>query len=104
METSHRYNGVGFVEGGLHKDLNTSVSYIIRQNGVECDRLQPEAKDEVAGSAANTAEDCAVAVAPGTEIEDETTVAPPVEENDGLQSSRPEEDGSGNTEPGLHIP
>ncbi|XP_076607207.1 uncharacterized protein LOC143333143 [Chaetodon auriga] len=93
-ETSHRYNGVGFVEGGPHKELNTSATYVIRQHGVECNRLQPEAKDEVAASAANTAEDCEVALPPGAEIEEEKPVGPPVEDDDELQSSCLEEDGS----------
>ncbi|XP_049448139.1 HERV-H LTR-associating protein 2 [Epinephelus fuscoguttatus] len=108
METrsaSHRYNGVSFVVGGIHKGVNTSASYIIEEHGVECNsaQLQFEAQDEVTGSTPNTAEDCAVASPPGTEIEqEEKPVGPPAEGNDGSQSSSQERDGFGNTEPGLH--
>eukprot|EP00064_Thunnus_orientalis_P013894 superscaffoldBa00002328_g13935 len=100
---SHRYNGAGLV----HKDLNTTASYIIGQNGVECNRLQLqfEAQDELAGSMPKTAEDCPVDVPAGTKIEqEEKPVGPPVVGNDGLESSSLDKDGFGNIEPGLQIP
>ncbi|XP_051258157.1 HERV-H LTR-associating protein 2 [Dicentrarchus labrax] len=70
---SHRHNGAGFVEGGLHKDLNATASYIIGQHGVECNRLelQFEAQDELTDSTPNTAEDCTVALPAGAKIEPE---------------------------------
>lgn len=110
METRtapQRYNGACFLEGGLHKELNTIASYIVGQHEVECNglQLQFEAQDELAGSTPNTAEDCTVASTPGTKIEqEEKPVGPPMEGNDGLHSSSLERDGFGNIEPGLHIP
>ncbi|CAK6953814.1 hypothetical protein PFLUV_G00192410 [Scomber scombrus] len=103
MEASHRYNGAGLV----HKDQNTTALYINRQHGVECNtlQLQFEAQDELSGSVPKTAEDCTVDVPAGTKIEEEEkTVGPPVEGNDGLQSSSLDKDGFGNIEPRLHIP
>lgn len=103
---SHRFIGAGFVEGGLHKDPNASALYVIRQHGVECNRLQlqSEPEDEVAGSTPNTADDSTVAVPPGTKIdEEERPAGPHVEGKDGLQSSNLEKDGFGNMEPGIHI-
>nr|XP_046267442.1 uncharacterized protein hhla2a.1 [Scatophagus argus] len=103
METrtaSHRYNGTGFVENSLHKHLSTTALYIIGQHGIECNRLQFEALDQLAGSTPNTAEECTVALPPGTEVgQEETTVALPVEGSDGLQSSSLEKDGLANIEP-----
>lgn len=70
---SYRFNGAGFVEGGIHKDLSVSALYIIRQHGVDCNRLQLQSQpeDEVAGSMPNTADDSTVAVPPGTKIDEE---------------------------------
>lgn len=103
METaSHRYNGAG-----VHKDPNTTASYIIGPHGIDCNRpqLQFEAQDELAGSTPKTAEECTVTVPAGTNTEqEETPVGPPVEGNDGLQSSSLDKDGFGNIEPRLHVP
>lgn len=106
METRtalQRYNGASFVEGGLHKDVNATASYIIGQHGVECNSTV-QLQFEVAGSTPNK-EDCAVALSPDTKIEqEEKPVGPPEEGNDALRSSSLERDGFGNIEPGLHIP
>ncbi|KAM7374306.1 hypothetical protein PAMP_006972 [Pampus punctatissimus] len=99
---SHRYNGAGPV----HKDLNTTASYIVGQHRVECNTLQLQfkAQDEVAGSVPKIAEDSTMAVPEDTEPEqEEKPVGPPVEGNDGLQSSNLDKDGFGDIDPGLHI-
>ncbi|KAK5858408.1 hypothetical protein PBY51_002550 [Eleginops maclovinus] len=85
---SQRYKGAGFVEGGLHKHLNTTAAYIIRPHGVECNgpQIKFEVQDELAGSTPNTAEDDTVAAATEEEQE-ENPGGPPVEGNDGLPSS-----------------
>lgn len=104
METrtaTHRYNGAGFVEVGVHKDLH-SASYTIDQHGIECNRLQLqfETQDQVAGSTSNTAEDCTVVLPSGTKLkQEENTAGAPVKGNDRPQSSSLEKDCSGNIEP-----
>uniref|UniRef100_A0A3Q1G4K8 HERV-H LTR-associating 2a, tandem duplicate 2 n=1 Tax=Acanthochromis polyacanthus TaxID=80966 RepID=A0A3Q1G4K8_9TELE len=114
METraaSHRYNGTGLVEDGLHKDLNIAASYMIGQREDEFNgqpaqfEAQDEAQDEAAGCVPKTAEDLSAALPPDAEIDqEETAVEPPVEGNDGLQSSSLEMDGFENTEPGIYAP
>uniref|UniRef100_A0A3Q1B609 Ig-like domain-containing protein n=1 Tax=Amphiprion ocellaris TaxID=80972 RepID=A0A3Q1B609_AMPOC len=104
---SHRYNGTGLVEDGLHKDLNIAASYMMGQHGDQCNRqpAQFEAQDEAAGCVPKTAEDFSATLPPDTEIDqEETAVEPPVEGNDGLQSSSLETDGFENTEPGIYAP
>uniref|UniRef100_A0A4W6CWH9 Ig-like domain-containing protein n=1 Tax=Lates calcarifer TaxID=8187 RepID=A0A4W6CWH9_LATCA len=104
---SHRCNGAGYVEDGLHKTSNTVASYIVTQNGVECNRLQLqfEAQDEQAGSSPKTTENCTVALPLDTKVEqEEKPEGPPAEGNDGLLSKNVERDGFGNTELCSHIP
>ncbi|CAB1421265.1 unnamed protein product [Pleuronectes platessa] len=103
--SSHRCNGAGLVDGGPHKALNTTASYIIVQHGVECNRLQLqfEVQDELAGDSPKTAENFTVALLPDINIErEEKPEGPPEKEIDGLQSRSLETDGFGSTEPGLH--
>uniref|UniRef100_A0A3B4YNG1 Ig-like domain-containing protein n=1 Tax=Seriola lalandi dorsalis TaxID=1841481 RepID=A0A3B4YNG1_SERLL len=95
---SHRCNGAGLVEGGPHKALNTTASYVIVQHGAECNRLelQFEAQDGVTGSSSERAESFTVTSQADTKTEEEEKAEePPVEGNDGLQSSGLERDGFG---------
>ncbi|CAJ1064016.1 HERV-H LTR-associating protein 2 [Xyrichtys novacula] len=93
---SHRHNGADFIEGGSSKGVDTTASFIVRQHGAECDRLQLqiETQSEMASSAPNTAEVCTADLPPGTEIEqEEKPEGPPEEGNDGLLSRSEEGDG-----------
>lgn len=92
---SCRYNGAGFVEVEIHKDLRTA-SCMIDQRGNECNRLelQVEAQDQVAAIVLSAAEDC-TAVLPKLKEEEKRLE----EENDGQQSSSLDKDCSENTEP-----
>ncbi|KAF3840899.1 hypothetical protein F7725_006761, partial [Dissostichus mawsoni] len=86
---SQRYNGAGFVEGGLHKHLNTTARYIIGPHGNECNgtQIKFEAQDELAGCTPNTAEDDTEALPEATEEEqEENPFGPLVEGNDGQPS------------------
>lgn len=91
---SCRYNGAGFVEVEIHKDLRTACT--IDQHGNECNRLQlqVEVQDQVAAIVLSAAEDCA-AVLPKLKEEEKRVE----EKNDGQQSSSLDKDCSENTEP-----
>lgn len=102
---THRHNRAGFVELGIHKDIQTAL-YAINQHGIESSRLQLqfEAQDQASGSASSTAEEHALVLTSDDELkEEEETVELPVDRNDGLQSSSLDKGCYGSTEAGLHI-
>ncbi|XP_061752416.1 HERV-H LTR-associating protein 2 [Nerophis ophidion] len=51
QSTTHRHNGAGLIEAGLHKDPNHTATYIIRQHAVDCRGLhqQTRPREELPG-------------------------------------------------------